>query len=158
MSNYYNLKIKEVVKETEEASTFYFQQPADRISYKPGQFLTLILKIDNKEVRRSYSLCTAPHEENLAVTVKRVANGKISNYLIDGLNPGATIQIMEPMGNFTFVPDPNKKRDIVLIGAGSGITPLMSILKSALSMENESNVSLIYGNGDEDSIIFREKL
>jgi ring-1,2-phenylacetyl-CoA epoxidase subunit PaaE len=100
--HYYDLKIRQIVHETKDAITIVFEQPATKISYKPGQFLTLIVNIGGKEIRRSYSLCTSPYlDENPAVTVKRVDAGLMSNWLPDNLKPGSTIKVMEPMGQFT---------------------------------------------------------
>jgi ring-1,2-phenylacetyl-CoA epoxidase subunit PaaE len=160
MSNYYNLKVKEVIKETEDAITIVFEQPKNKILYKPGQFLTLILSVNGEKLRRSYSLCTAPETDTdvLAVTVKQVINGKASNYLTKNIKKGHSIEVMEPMGTFTADVNPNTSRDIVLIGAGSGITPLMSIVKTVLVKEPLSNVYLIYGNRNESSIIFKSQL
>jgi ring-1,2-phenylacetyl-CoA epoxidase subunit PaaE len=159
MSIYYNLKIKDIIKETDDAITIVFDKPDKPISYKPGQFLTLMIPMNGDKLRRSYSLCSAPGiDEDLAVTVKKVVNGKVSNYLADILKKGDIVEVMQPMGTFTFEAGSNKKRDIVLIGAGSGITPLISILKSILANEPLSNVYLIYGNRNELSIIFKEQL
>ncbi|MFN6943449.1 MAG: 2Fe-2S iron-sulfur cluster-binding protein [Cytophagaceae bacterium] len=158
-SLYYNLKVKEIIKETEDAVTIVLEQPSEKISYKPGQFLTLIVDINGEKVRRSYSLCSAETiDEDLAFTVKRIPGGKVSNFLPKKLNKGDTVEIMQPMGTFSLDLHDHNKRDIVLLGAGSGITPLMSILKSVLHREPLSNVYLIYGNRNENSIIFKDKL
>ena len=125
----------------------------------PGQFLTLITDIDGKSVRRSYSLSSSPYvDEDLVVTIKRVAGGLMSNYLIDHLKAGDILQVMEPMGHFTTEFNVDNKRHIIMFSGGSGITPMMSIAKSTLSQEPNSIVSLIYANRDIDSIIFKEKL
>jgi ring-1,2-phenylacetyl-CoA epoxidase subunit PaaE len=159
MSNYYNLKVKEVIRETEDAITIVFEQPANQISYKPGQFLTLILSVNGEKLRRSYSICTAPEiDKDIAVTVKQVVNGKVSNYLIKNIKKNHMVEVMEPMGTFTIDAAAANSRDIVIIGAGSGITPLMSIIKSALVKESFSKVYLIYGNRNESSIIFKNSL
>jgi ring-1,2-phenylacetyl-CoA epoxidase subunit PaaE len=159
MSIYYNLKIKDIIKETDDALTIVFDKPDNTISYKPGQFLTLIISIDGEKLRRSYSLCSAPGiDKDLAVTVKKVVNGRVSNYLSDILKKGDMIEVMQPMGNFTIEPVSHNKRDLVLIGAGSGITPLISILKSILAIEPLSKVYLIYGSRNENSIIYRDQL
>jgi ring-1,2-phenylacetyl-CoA epoxidase subunit PaaE len=156
MSNYYNLKVKEVVKETNDAITIVFEQPQHRINYKPGQFLTLILSVNGEKVRRSYSICTAPEiDKDIAVTVKQVMHGKASNYLVNNIKKNHFIEVMEPMGTFTIDVNSANKRDVVLIGAGSGITPLMSIAKSVLAREPLSKLYLIYGNRNESSIIFK---
>ncbi len=157
---YYHLKVKEVVRETAEAVTIHFWHPlSEMIKYRPGQFLTLLLTIDGKKVRRSYSMCSSPHTDTApAVTVKRVPGGMVSNWLNDQVKEGDFIEVMEPMGHFMVQPDARNARTVVLIGAGSGITPLISIAKSILKVETESRIMLLYGNRDENSIIFKDKL
>jgi ring-1,2-phenylacetyl-CoA epoxidase subunit PaaE len=156
---YYDLTIKQIVQETKDAITLVFDQPATKLSYKPGQFLTLIVNIGGKEIRRSYSLCSSPYlDENPAVTVKRVDNGLMSNWLPDNLKPGSSIKIMEPMGQFTTEYVKSNKRHIVMFAGGSGITPMMSIIKSLITQEPDSIVSLIYCNRNIDSIIFKDAL
>lgn len=159
MSQYHQLKVKEIIKETSDTITVVFESGSKQISYKSGQFLTLIVPVKGDKLRRSYSLCTSPYtDKELAVSIKRIANGIVSNYLPDNLKQGDTLEVMEPAGTFHFTPDPSRAADIVLIGAGSGITPLISIAKSALEKETKSNVYLIYGNRNETSIIFKQKL
>lgn len=156
---YHLLKVKEVFRETPDAITIVFDKPDDEMVYEPGQFLTLLIPIEGKEVRRSYSLCTSPFIDPYpAVTVKRVASGKVSNYLNDTLKPGDTIQVMEPMGIFTTPMDAQHQRHVVMFGGGSGITPLMSLIKSLLHAEPKSRISLVYANRTEQSIIFKEQL
>lgn len=159
MSQYFNLIVKEIVRETEDSVSIVFDSANLPINYKPGQFLTLILLIGGEKLRRSYSLSSAPGvDKNLAVTVKKVINGKVSNYLVDRLKVGDKIEVMQPMGTFILNPDYHQERSVVLVAAGSGITPLISIAKSILSGEPRSNVYLIFGNRNENSIIFKEKL
>jgi len=154
---YYNLTVKEVVKETDDAISIVFSHPEKQIDYESGQFLTLIATIEGKEVRRSYSLFTSPHvDEDLGVIVKRVQDGLMSNYLNDNINPEDVIRVMQPMGNFTTKYNPDNKRHLIIFGGGSGITPLMSIVRSLLKVEKESIVSLIYANRNIDSIIFKD--
>ncbi|WP_162052753.1 FAD-binding oxidoreductase [Pontibacter pamirensis] len=157
---YLNLKVVAITRETPDAITIHFEHPEKKsITYKPGQFLTLILPIDGKEVRRSYSLSSTPHEApRLAVTVKRVDGGLVSNYLIERLQVGQEVKVMEPVGNFCLTCAPTNQRQVLLFGAGSGITPLMSILKAVLAEEPSSKVTLLYGNRDENAVIFREQL
>lgn len=158
-SRYHDLKVKEIVQETKDAITIVFHQPQPKISYKSGQFLTLIIPIQGKEVRRAYSLCSSPFvDEDLAVTVKRVDNGLMSNWLPDNLKTGDVLKIMEPMGQFTTEFDTARKRHLIMFAGGSGITPMLSIIKSLLTQEPESIVSLIYCNRDIDSIIFKDEL
>jgi ring-1,2-phenylacetyl-CoA epoxidase subunit PaaE len=157
---YFDLKVKNIVNETRDAISIVFEQPAERkIDYKSGQFLTLIIPVQGKEVRRAYSLCSSPFvDQDLAVTVKRVENGLMSNWLADNLKPGITMKVMEPMGQFTTEFEKGRKRHLILFAGGSGITPMMSIIKSILTQEPESIVSLIYCNRDIDSIIFKDSL
>ncbi len=156
---YYDLKVKNVVNETREAITIVFEHPAQKIPYKSGQFLTLIIPVQGKDVRRAYSLCSSPYvDDDLAVTVKRVEKGLMSNWLADHLKPGISIKVMEPMGQFTTEFSKSKKRHLIMFAGGSGITPMMSIIKSILTQEPDSIVSLIYCNRDIDSIIFKDVL
>jgi ring-1,2-phenylacetyl-CoA epoxidase subunit PaaE len=158
-SHYYNLNVKEIVHETKDAITIVFGQPEDKMHYQSGQFLTLIMPFEGKEIRRAYSLCSSPFiDEDLAVTVKRVDNGLMSNWLLDKIRVGDTIKVMEPMGHFTTAVDIKRKRHLIMFAGGSGITPMMSHIKSLLTQEPESIVSLIYCNRDIDSIIFKDEL
>jgi ring-1,2-phenylacetyl-CoA epoxidase subunit PaaE len=155
--HYFDLTVKQIVQETKDAISIVFEQPASKINYKSGQFLTLIANINGKDVRRAYSLCSSPFvDADLAVTVKRVEKGLMSNWLPDNLKAGQKLKVMEPMGQFTTEFATTNKRHLVLFGGGSGITPMMSIIKSTLTQEPESICSLIYCNRDIDSIIFKE--
>ncbi|HEX6222785.1 MAG TPA: ferredoxin--NADP reductase [Chryseolinea sp.] len=157
---YYDLLVKNIVQETKDAISIVFAHPASgKISYRSGQFLTLIANVNGKEVRRAYSLCSSPFvDADLAVTVKRVDSGLMSNWLPDNLKVGSTVRIMEPMGNFTTEYKTDNKRHIILFAGGSGITPMMSLIKSTLVQEPDSICSLIYCNRDIDSIIFKNEL
>lgn len=153
------LKVKEVIKETVDTITIVFEKASTEITYQSGQFLTLIATINGEEIRRAYSLCsTSGVDENLAVSVKRVDGGKMSNYLNDNLKKGDELSALAPMGNFVFSPSQDRQRHIVLIGAGSGITPLMSILKAVLKQESKSIVSLVYTNKNQENAIFYKQL
>lgn len=156
-SRYHNLTVKEVVRETEDTVTLVFEQPeSGNLNYKPGQFITLIITIEGKKIRRAYSLCSSPFlNENPAVTIKRVEDGAMSNYINKKVKAGDAIEIMEPMGSFTPEIKAGNKKHLFLIAGGSGITPMLSIAKSILKEEAESMVSLIYANRDEKSIIFK---
>jgi len=160
MSKYYFLKVKEIEKETEEASTIHFWHPLNEVvAYRPGQFLTLLLPQDDKKIRRSYSMSSSPYTDvSLAITIKRVPGGYASNLLLDTVKEGDVLEAMEPMGAFFPKQADDQTRQVVFIGAGSGITPLFSILKSILMVEPESEVFLIYGSRNEESIIFKNKI
>jgi len=157
---YYDLRVKRIINETKDAISIVFEQPAaGNIQYKSGQFLTLIVPVQGKEVRRAYSLCSSPFvDDDLAVSVKRVENGLMSNWLPDNLKQGDMIKVMEPMGQFTTEFQKENKRHLIMFAGGSGITPMMSIIKSLLTQEPESIVSLIYCNRNVDSIIFNDAL
>ena len=159
-SQFISLHINEVVNETEDAISIHFDQPVDgNVSYKSGQFLTIVANINGSEERRAYSLCSSPFtDDDLAVTVKRVEGGLMSNYLNDNLKAGNTLKLMPPIGNFNTDFDVKNKRHIILFGGGSGITPLISIAKSALDQEPDSKVSLVYANRNINSIIFKSSL
>ena len=157
--HYYLLKVKDIVQETSNAISIVFHQPSPAMVYQSGQFLTLIAEIEGKEVRRSYSFCSAPEiDQDLAVMVKRVSGGLMSNYLPDHIKVGDEIKVMEPMGHFTTDHSAEKKRHLVMFAGGSGITPFMSHIKSILKHEPQSIISLIYANRDIDSIIFKNEL
>ena len=157
---YFELRVKNIVQETKDTISIVFFHPEDeKITYKAGQFLTLIVNVNGKEVRRAYSLCSSPFvDQDLAVTVKRVENGLMSNWLPDQLKAGATLKVMEPMGQFTTEFNSSNKRHVILFAGGSGITPMMSIIKSILTQEPNSICSLIYCNRDIDSVIFKDEL
>lgn len=158
-SQYLSLKVREVVKETADTVTLYFEQPEPYLDYKPGQFLTVILDINGQEERRSYSLCTSPYVDPYpGITVKRVKEGLISNYLNDQIRPGKTIEIMKPMGHFTLDFHSQNKRHYVMVTGGSGITPIMGITKSVLVNEPNSEVTLLYCSRSEEQIIFNDEL
>jgi len=161
-SLFHSISIREVIRETPDASTIVFDVPSDlqaAFAYLPGQYITVSVMIDGKEERRAYSFCSSPYTNQYpAITVKKVADGRVSPYMNDKLKAGDTIQLMPPMGKFTASMDVNNKKHYILYGGGSGITPIMSILKSVLHQEPKSRVSLVYANRDEASIIFNQEL
>lgn len=154
------VKVDSVTPLTAEAVKITFQQTEGApLSYYSGQYLTLIANIGGQEVRRAYSLCSSTAANELpAVGVKLVSGGAMSPYLVKELKAGAELEILPPMGNYILEPTPLKTRHIVLIGAGSGVTPLLSILKTVLLTEPNSIVTLIYGNRNEESIMFAQEL
>lgn len=157
--HYMSLKVREVVKETSDTVTVYFEQPEPYLDYKPGQYISLILELGGKEVRRSYSLCTSPFTDpHPGITVKRVKGGVVSNYLNEQIRPGKTIEIMKPLGHFTTEFHSKNKNHFVMVAGGSGITPIMGIIKSVFVNEPESKVTLIYCSRSEDQIIFKKQL
>ncbi|WP_138995078.1 ferredoxin--NADP reductase [Larkinella sp. C7] len=160
MANRYFLKVKEVVRQTPDAVTIHFWHPInEEVRYQPGQYLTFILPFEGQKVRRSYSMSSSPHTDvSLAVTIKRLPGGAVSNYLCDNTKPGDVLETLEPLGTFVPKLDPKNRRQIVLIGAGSGITPLISMAKSILHVEPQTQLWLLYGNRNRQSIIFEKEL
>lgn len=159
--SFHNLAIAEVVSETAEAKSFRFAVPpelAEVFRFKPGQHLTLMTRIGEEEVRRNYSLCVSPSEDQLKVTVKRIAGGAFSNWANDTLKPGDRIDVMPPHGSFTWDFDSQAANHYAGFAGGSGITPIMSLLKTALETEPDSKFTLFYGNRDSRSVIFLEEL
>ncbi|GAB3897053.1 phenylacetate-CoA oxygenase/reductase subunit PaaK [Larkinella knui] len=159
-----HLLVSEIIPETYDTKTLILQ-PADGrpVHYRAGQFLTLLFHHPGEaspghEIRRSYSLSSTPGEDPLSLTIKRVENGEISRFLLDHLRVGDTLTSLPPTGRFTLETDPDAQRDIVLIGAGSGISPLFGILKQALHEEPKSQVTLLDCNTSERTIIFYQQL
>ncbi|MEL7533395.1 MAG: ferredoxin--NADP reductase [Bacteroidota bacterium] len=158
--HFYSLPIQEIRDESPDAYSLFFQNPDPEVfQYKAGQYLTLKVEVEGEEVRRAYSLASAPHQAaSLRVTIKRVPGGKVSNHLRDKYKAGDHIEVLPPMGSFSLIADPAAEREYVFIGAGSGITPLMSMLQTVLQGEPKSKVVLWYGNRTEADIVFREEL
>src|SRR3954453_9003806 len=139
--HFHALKVAEIVPETAEANSIRFEIPPelrDRFAFKAGQHLTLRATIGGEEVRRNYSLCTAPGENDWMVTVKRIGGGVFSNWAGDQLKAGETIEVMPPHGSFTTDFDPSTTRHLVGIAGGSGITPVLSLIKTTLRHEPKS--------------------
>lgn len=156
---YQTLTVKEVIPVAKEAVNVVFEQPQEGLSYKPGQFITIIKEVGGKKVRRAYSLCTTPFEDKYpAVTVKRVPAGLMSNHINDTFKAGDQIEIMEPLGMFTTEYSASASRHVVFLGGGSGITPLFSIMRSVLLKEPDSKVALVYGNRSQEYVIFKDQL
>jgi ring-1,2-phenylacetyl-CoA epoxidase subunit PaaE len=159
--HFHTLKVVEIVPETVDANSIRFEIPDElrkAFAFKAGQHLTVRMTIDGEDVRRNYSLCTAPDEQDWMVTVKRISGGLFSNWVGDRLKPGDTVEVMSPHGSFTTDFDAAKRRHLVGIAGGSGITPVMSLIRTLLREEPLSHFTLLYGNRDSSSIIFLEAL
>jgi ring-1,2-phenylacetyl-CoA epoxidase subunit PaaE len=154
------LKVASVERETEDAVTIHLKQPLLRkIQYAAGQYLTLEVEADGGKGCRAYSISSTPGlDKALSITVKRIAGGQVSNRLVQELSEGDELRTLGARGRFIFSPQADARRHVVLFAAGSGITPVFSILKSALYFEPASRVSLVYGNRNSASVIFRDKL
>ncbi|MCG8597862.1 MAG: phenylacetate-CoA oxygenase/reductase subunit PaaK [Kiloniellales bacterium] len=161
MARFHALKIADVVRETEDAVVVAFELPAELAedyAFVQGQHLTLRREIDGEDLRRSYSICNGVDEDRLAIAIKKVEGGRFSSFANDSLKPGDTLEVMTPTGSFHTPLDPAQAKTYVAFAAGSGITPIASIIKTALAREPESRVLLFYGNRSVASIIFREAL
>jgi ring-1,2-phenylacetyl-CoA epoxidase subunit PaaE len=159
--HFHPLRVREIVPETAEANSIRFEIPPElreAFAFKAGQHLTLRATINGEEVRRNYSLCTAPAEGDWMVTVKRIGGGLFSNWVGDQLNAGDTVEVMVPHGSFTTDFDPANRRHLVGIAGGSGITPVISLIRALLREEPQSRFTLLYGNRDSSSVIFLEAL
>ena len=161
MARFHTLKVKDIKRETSEAVSVAFEIPAQQqpeYQFKQGQYITLKLNINGEEIRRSYSICSSPYDKELRVAVKEVAGGKASTFINRELKIGANMEVMTPMGSFYSVLSGANKKKYILFAGGSGITPMMSIIKSVLYVEKQSNITLIYANKNELSTIFKNEL
>jgi len=163
MSSLLTLRVVALTPETPDTVTIHLERPdGQSVPSQPGQYLTLVVPgagSGPRPERRAYSLSSTPADApRLSVTVKRVTGGLVSNYLLDHVQVGQDFEVLPPLGNFVVQPSPKAARSLVLIGAGSGITPLMSMLRAVLAQEPQSHVLLIYGNRNEESVIFRQAL
>tara|TARA_R110002050_G_scaffold290260_2_gene443827 strand:+ start:10251 stop:11321 length:1071 start_codon:yes stop_codon:yes gene_type:complete len=152
------LQVKDVRKETADTVSVAFSIPSNikKEDYRfiPGQYITLKAIIQGEDVRRAYSICSAPYENELRVAIKQVPNGVFSTYANTVLKPGDSIDVMTPTGHFYSEYKADNAKNYVGFAAGSGITPVLSIIKHVLATEPNSNFTLMYGNKDVDSIIF----
>lgn len=157
-SRFHRLKVADVIAESADARSFVFDLPQalhDAFSYRPGQFLTLKVPCADAIVQRCYSLSSAPGIDRAPkITVKRVRDGRVSNWMCDSIQPGDELDVMAPAGVFT---PRSLDGDLLLFAGGSGITPVLSILKSAL-VNGRGMLTLIYANRDAQSVIFSEEL
>jgi ring-1,2-phenylacetyl-CoA epoxidase subunit PaaE len=161
MSKFHPLSVAAVRNETRDTITVTFNVPpelADSFSYQQGQHLTLRARIGGEDVRRSYSICSAVQDRQLRVAIKRTPGGLFSTWANDALKPGAVIDVMPPMGHFNVPLAPANARHYLAFAAGSGITPILSIIKTTLLTEPGSRFTLFYGNRASSSVIFKEEL
>jgi ring-1,2-phenylacetyl-CoA epoxidase subunit PaaE len=168
-AHFHSLKIKDIRRETKDCVSIAFDVPnelRDVFTFNAGQYVNLRAVIDGEELRRSYSLCSSPISNEWRVAVKRVDGGAFSEYANTMLNIGDTLDVMPPDGKFVYAPDTNAKcgaqraarRHVLAIAAGSGITPMLSIVTTLLECEPNSHVTLLYGNRRVRDIIFKEQI
>lgn len=158
---FHSLRIAEKIQETADAVSLVFDLSAEQqefFSFKSGQYITIKHNLAGTEIRRSYSICCAPQEGTLKVNVKKIKGGQMSTWVVDKLQAGDTVDIGIPEGSFTMDFDASKRRQHYFIAAGSGITPVMSLIKDGLESEPMSTFVLLYGNKSEEHIIFHDEL
>ncbi|MET0264825.1 MAG: 1,2-phenylacetyl-CoA epoxidase subunit PaaE [Duganella sp.] len=161
MSQFHTLTVSKVQQLTRDSIAVTLAVPPAlqaAFSYRQGQHLTLRALIDGEDVRRSYSICSAVQDNTLRVAIKRTAGGVFSGWANDTLQPGATLDVMPPSGQFNVALDAAHRRHYLAVAAGSGITPILSIIKTTLATEPHSRFTLLYGNRASSSVIFRDEL
>ena len=160
-TQFYPLQVKDLRKDTENSVVVTFDVPgelADKFAFTQGQYLTLNQQINDEEVRRSYSICAGLDDGYLRVAIKHVEDGVFSTWANDHLKAGDTLEVMPPHGDFHTAIDPQQSKNYLCICAGSGITPVISIIKTVLSREPQSKVTLLYGNQRTATMMFRNEL
>jgi len=161
MPSFLKLIIKEVKRETANAVSILFNVPEElKSDYKfiAGQYLNLKLTLDNQEIRRAYSICSSPESGELRIAVKAVKNGLFSQFANTKLKAGDVLEVGQPEGKFTFEPDAERQKNYAAFVAGSGITPVLSIIKTILKSEPKSSFVLVYGNRTPEDTIFHQEL
>src|SRR6187551_702271 len=159
--HFYPLRIKKINKETDQCVSVEFEIPeslTNSFQFKQGQSLTMRTNLDGEEVRRTYSLCSSPLDKKWKVAIKKVDGGLFSSFANDNLKEGDLLDVMEPVGKFYTELNPSNKKKYLAFAAGSGITPVISIIKTTLRTEPQSSFTLVYGNRSRSSIIFFEEL
>lgn len=158
MDTHIYLRIENLIKETHDSITLELQEISGKeIHFKPGQFLTFIYNINGEEIRRGYSISSSPDAlPKLRVTIKKIEDGYVSDHIFDTLQKNEIIKAVPPLGNFTVQQPTGEKRNLVFFGAGSGITPLTSMIEFTLSHDSKAKIFLYYGNRNESSIIYKD--
>ncbi len=161
MRNFYPLRVSRIRRETDDCVSIVFDVPADlteTFQFIQGQYLTLRTEINGEDLRRSYSICSGVDDNELRVAVKKVPGGRFSTYANEGLKVGDELQVMPPMGRFYTELKPEQSRHHVAFAAGSGITPVLSLIKTTLAREPKSTFTLFYVNKTSTSVIFKREL
>jgi len=161
MSKFHSLRVASLKPETRDAVVVTFEVPPDQVDafrFTQGQHLTLRSQFEGEEIRRSYSICAAPDDGFLRVAIKRVQDGLFSTWANQELRPGHVVECMEPSGHFNVPLEPESARHHVAFAAGSGITPVLSIIKATLKSEPKSQFTLVYGNRSSSGVLFKEEL
>lgn len=161
MSSFYKLSIKEVRRETKDAVSVLFNVPDElkpNYNFIPGQYINLKLRLDGNEIRRAYSICSAPGSGELRIAIKSLKGGVFSMFANQQLKAGDLVEVGTPEGNFTFTPELERQKNYAAFTAGSGITPVMSIIHGVLVNEPKSTFVLVYGNKSPEDTIFHQEL
>ncbi len=161
MSKFYPLSVARVRQETRDTIVATFDVPPslrERFAFMQGQHLTLRAQVNGQDLRRSYSICSGVLDGDLRVAIKRTPGGQFSTWANDTLKPGVSVEVMPPMGHFNLPLSPDHHQRYLGFAAGSGITPMLSIIKTTLQAEPQSGFTLVYGNRSSAAVIFREEL
>ncbi|MFY7743644.1 MAG: 2Fe-2S iron-sulfur cluster-binding protein [Flavobacterium sp.] len=161
MSTFYKLAVKEIIRETPEAISVLFNVPSelkDNYQFTAGQYINLKLTLDGNEIRRAYSICSTPESGELKIAIKAIKNGYFSKFANEQLTAGKVLEVGTPEGKFTFEPDASRQKNYAAFVAGSGITPVLSILQTVLEKEPNSTFVLVYGNKSSNETIFYNQL
>jgi ring-1,2-phenylacetyl-CoA epoxidase subunit PaaE len=160
-NHFYKLRVKEIRRETKDCISLVFDIPEnikEHFVFTQGQHLTLRTYLNGEDIRRSYSICSAPHNQELRVAIKKVETGLFSSWANENLKKGDAIEVLPPGGKFNTVLHPENKKHYLAFAAGSGITPVISLIKATLYQEPYSRFTLVYGNRSRGNIIFFEEL
>ena len=158
---FHALRVADIRRETPDSVSILFDVPADlreKFQFRPGQHLTLRLDVNGEEIRRNYSVCAAPQEGELRIAVKEMPQGRFSTWANRDMKAGQVVQAMPPHGSFTWKFESDRKRKYVAFAAGSGITPILSLIKTGLIEEPDSDFTLMFGNRASHTIMFLEEL
>lgn len=161
MSTFYKLAVKDIIRETPEAISVLFNVPSElkeNYRFTAGQYINLKLTLDGNEIRRAYSICSTPESGELKIAIKAIKNGYFSKFANEQLTAGKVLEVGTPEGKFTFEPDASLQKNYAAFVAGSGITPVLSILQTVLEQEPNSTFVLIYGNKSSNETIFYNQL
>ena len=160
-ARFHTLRVQDITRETADSVSVAFEVPEElenEYKFIPGQYLTLEMEIEGEKARRSYSICSSPLDGELRVAIKKVEGGRFSTFANEKLTVGTEMQVMTPEGKFYTKLEPDNKKNYVAFVAGSGITPVFSIMKSVMELEPQSTFTLFYGNRTTQSVIFRDKI
>jgi len=161
MSTFYQLTVSEIQQETKDSVSIIFNTPQDlkeKFKFIPGQYITIKKILAGQEVRRAYSICSSLKSNSIKIAVKKVDNGLFSKYAVDELKTGDVLEVSRPEGRFDLMPNSKHAYNYVAFAAGSGITPVLSMVKSVLEEEGKSHFVLVYGNKKEADVMFKEQI